>query len=594
MENGRAKPPARHRAPDTRAQLWLLAAPFVLVLLAYIGAFGSSGWHPTDYEYVLSQVWRLLDGQVPYRDFIYHKPPGTLLLHTAWFGLPEAWQVRASRLFFYVQMLGATFLPIAWALRRGLVTFGWRLPLLGAAGAVLALHNFPAMPWQTSDGVMFSMIGWVCFLESRLAAAHRLRWRATASFTLAASALCKQSFVVVCVGFAAYALFELAMELRRARRSSAGVAQPVGAFLASVLPAMGLVGAVVAWLAATSALPHFIEQFRSQSTGAALEAYAFNLYREPVYLVTLLAWMPFAGLRLLDGPGVKGWLCRILAIAPAFVIGRWAWSFAKHRFLDIGAILFVVLLGLFLGRLVLRLLTQRLRPAIEPARADPMLALHAGFILVALACQLSLGYNTPILGLFGIGLVLHEVLPEERLVAVDVLPSAVMVGVIAYLFWNLNVGWPYRDLARPQLTEDLGVLFPKLAGIRTSKPTFARYAELKRVVEQHARSKERPFVVLQDYPGVNWLFGTRNPISIDWCYPPEPDGFEPRILAELEASDPIAIVPKEKDAPIGLETTYPPCEGMDFRAHNPVSQAVVQTWRLVGSGNYFCLYRRSG
>src|SRR4026209_2753143 len=98
--------------PQSTREPRAIGGGFGLLTLAYSVAFAGGAWHPTDYEYVPSQAWRLLHGEVPYRDFIYHKPPGTLLPH--WEGPPlaDGIEVRASRVFVYAQMAAATAIPI--------------------------------------------------------------------------------------------------------------------------------------------------------------------------------------------------------------------------------------------------------------------------------------------------------------------------------------------------------------------------------------------------------------------------------------------------------------------------------------------------
>jgi hypothetical protein len=160
--------------------------------------------------------------------------------------------------------------------------------------------------------------------------------------------------------------------------------------------------------------------------------------------------------------------------------------------------------------------------------------------------------------------------------------------------WNVNQVNPYRDVVRSKLTADLGEVFVKLSGVKTSPANLERYQDLRKLVTEQVLPTGRPFVALQDYPGINWLFGTRNPISIDWCYPPEPDGFEPRLIQELERSDAIAIIPKDHDARWAEETlaSETACAELKLEGYNDISYYVVKRWRVVGEDGYFCLFRR--
>ena len=159
--------------------------------------------------------------------------------------------------------------------------------------------------------------------------------------------------------------------------------------------------------------------------------------------------------------------------------------------------------------------------------------------------------------------------------------------------WKLNEV-PYRDGARPTLTRDMGELFPRLSGIHTTPQNFERYASLKQIVTEQVLPTGRRFAMLQDYPGAHWLFGTHNPYGIDWDWPPDTGGFEPRLIEELEKTNPIAVMPKESDAGWGerLQGNDTPCAQLNWGRHAPVSQYVLRSWRLIGENRYFCLFSR--
>jgi hypothetical protein len=151
---------------------------------------------------------------------------------------------------------------------------------------------------------------------------------------------------------------------------------------------------------------------------------------------------------------------------------------------------------------------------------------------------------------------------------------------------------PYRDDPRHRPNRDMGALFVKLQGIRTEVSNFNRYADLKDAVHRYAQDGRVPFAVLADYPGAYWLFDVRNPIGLDWLYPPEMRGFEAPLLRELDEKKPVAIIPKDHAAPWNEDPQHPPCEQVDFGRHNVAAQAVARTWSLVGQNRYFCVFER--
>jgi hypothetical protein len=222
------------------------------------------------------------------------------------------------------------------------------------------------------------------------------------------------------------------------------------------------------------------------------------------------------------------------------------------------------------------------------------LALGLNTLLMAGSCQLSLGYTTPILGLGLFGVFLHAVLPRERSWPEAAVPAAAALLILQFM-WNLNVKRPYRDAPRPMLTRSLGDLFHKLKGIKTSPANYERYHALKQIISDQVLPTGLPFVALQDYPGLPWLFDKHNPIGIDWAWPLDIHGFEPRLIDELEHSDAIAVVPKEFNAgrrvlPLADPT---PCLQIDFSPYNLLSQHVARNWTLVGENDYFCLFRKA-
>jgi hypothetical protein len=588
---------ARTWASDRSTQVDLIIAGGLAFALIYFVSFGSLAWHPTDYEQTYGYAWRVIHGEVPYRDFIYHKPPGTPFLHAVWMLFPDDLQVRASRLFFYLQISLPAVLPAAWAVSRGRVPFGWRLPCLVAAGALLAAHNFPLMPWPTTDGAMFASIGAVAWAESWTAPATRRApiSRAIASSALVLAVLCKQSFFPLCIAFGGVTVFDLVRAAWKWRRSGAPLRPALVTFAASALPALGIGALFVGGLAAAGAWSDFRAQMGSQSTLDALWEFGFTGWpMELIWVVPATAFLPL--LRLWDGGlrGVGGWVARGGALLLLLGLAQFTLAHPDTGYGVLGHVGFFVLLGTFLGRLGAALLSwdlSRRYPGVQ--RADPVtLVLHLFFVVTAFSCRLSLGYQTPVLGLAGLGLVLHEVFPEERH-PLEALPVLLAVAGIGSALWQANADRPYRDGARATLTRNLGELFPKLSGIRTAQGNFDRYADLKDVVTRYARGANAPYALTQDYPGIHWLMGDRNPIALDWCYYLDIPGFEPRLISELERTGALAIVPKESDAPWATGARPGPCERLDLGRHNAVSRTVVNTWHLIGQSPYFCVYQRT-
>ena len=63
---------------------WLGPAVFTAIVVFYAAAWAPLGLDTEDGGFILGLSWRILSGDVPYRDFFYVRPPISLYLH----GLP--------------------------------------------------------------------------------------------------------------------------------------------------------------------------------------------------------------------------------------------------------------------------------------------------------------------------------------------------------------------------------------------------------------------------------------------------------------------------------------------------------------------------
>ncbi|MBA4358137.1 MAG: hypothetical protein C0405_10480, partial [Desulfovibrio sp.] len=137
---------------------WLL-----LPGLALVWGAANLVWsyNPGDDGFILAYSWRIVNGQIPHRDFVYIRPPLSPLLHAVWLALPEQAQFLAARLSYslWFALAGTAFLlcgsSLAGAHRpqaRALTA------LFSALGVFWGLHYFGPMPWHTVDAVLFSCL----------------------------------------------------------------------------------------------------------------------------------------------------------------------------------------------------------------------------------------------------------------------------------------------------------------------------------------------------------------------------------------------------------------------------------------------------
>lgn len=90
-------------APHALAQTlaWCLLLP-----LAYVLTIGRLGWSHSDDGFILGYAWRVFQGELVYRDFIYVRPPGSVYLHALWFWLvPRDWVFLTGRAAYCLQIM---------------------------------------------------------------------------------------------------------------------------------------------------------------------------------------------------------------------------------------------------------------------------------------------------------------------------------------------------------------------------------------------------------------------------------------------------------------------------------------------------------
>ena len=218
------------------------AAPALLFLFgaAVCLYYGRRGYMPLDQSICFDGGWRMLSGQVPFRD--YHAPNGFVVhaLQAVWFGLfGVSWLVYCS----HAAVVNGLFaLLVAWLLARLGLARGWARTW----GALSALVLYPpfGVPYMDQHAFFFS------FLAVALAAVARrdegrgrarpLVWLALPSVLLLAG-LSKQvpSAFVIPIVLAAALVDRRARALARLGRLALGAAAPI-ALLAAAGAALGV------------------------------------------------------------------------------------------------------------------------------------------------------------------------------------------------------------------------------------------------------------------------------------------------------------------------------------------------------------------
>ena len=428
------------------------------------------GFNPTDDGFILAYSRRLLEGEIPYRDFISIHTIGSPLLHLPFVMLGGEQTFWISRYFVWFE-----FALAAWAwtavcahVVQPAMSHHAKAAYAGI-GFMFCSHYFPVMAWNTIDGLMFVSLGlMLCTSDSR-------NQRDLGYLVIGLAYLCKQNFLPL----APLAIWMWG-DVTRGR-----------SWLAAALP--GLL--FIVYLLIAGALPEAVNQLtaRRELMDVGVLRYLWE-YAFP--------WGVLFGLiagRLAHGEGRPFASLALYAVLAAATIalgeGRFLWAPA------FGLMGVVLGAGLFLWH-----------RGSEPQQLG-RLALVA--VMIGWCTSISVGYNTPALAA-GVSVVflltLQHRSPVSPAFLVPVLTLCLIVVTTAN-YWQARHKHIYLDADSAQLTEDAADLLPGLQRIRTGPNTAAFLRDLKLAV---TLAGDRPYAIIPDLAAYWVKAGVRNPLPMDW------------------------------------------------------------------------------
>jgi hypothetical protein len=457
---------------------WLL-----LPLACHLG-FSWIGFNPTDDGWMEAVARRIINGEIPHRDFIYVRPALSALLQVPVVWLGGEHTIWFSRLWGWLTVGGIGWIWSGFAEERP-VPFGIRYLQYGII-FLLTAHVFPVMAWHTLDGMLIASLA-VGLAQRGTTAGIR------SAFLLAGlAALCRQNFALF-VPF----LF-VAIPGRR----------PWGAALwAAIPPAAYLAAAAIA-----GCLGDFIRQEMALS-GAFVSVAIFHIVGNWQFLAALAAGAALnaaIGWARRGNPAAADWIARLATLATAAIAARSLWngpdSFPQGSFALFGAACGLALTAGITGR------------AIAAGERLPVVA-GVGLIWVT---AISLGYNSPAFASGIAWLLIWRLLRPKvlhtgegfgpRAASFVALASLLMIAVA---FDRARLQFPYLDRPASELLYDVGQVLPGGAGIRTNERTYAALADLHSEIGRCAKD-HRPYVLLTDF-SCAWIRSAQpNPLPCEW------------------------------------------------------------------------------
>src|SRR3712207_1194794 len=448
----------------------LISVAFLLIvpLLAHL-LFSWRGFAPVDDGFTLAYSSRILEGQVPHRDFIIIRPFVSPLLHTPFVLFGGDYTYWVSRFFVWFQ-----FACISWAW-VSIINRAFNNPFnnltklfIATISFAASVHYFVLTAWHTVDGLFLASIGvWILLTQ------EHTRWRVIGYLLIAAAYLCKQSFLLM----APFAVLLL------------GDWREKKYWLTITLPAAGY----CAYLLATGSLPEAILQLTAQkgivSTGVGsylnygtllglLAGYCsmFLLSTDAILLVRARKVARYAGASIL------------VAIPAIFLsVGLYRGSLATVSFGAFGMLLGAVMYCVSTGAL----------------RVEHKLSAVSIALLLAWSASLSVGYNFPTLMLGPLFAILAAFVYSMRGPLNPKYLRTTLIIAGAAILLSFGVARPYyiyREQPSSELIRSLDGVLPGGKLIYTNPNTHDFLVDLNEATGG-VSSRNKTYAIVPDVPG---------------------------------------------------------------------------------------------
>lgn len=430
------------------------------------------------------------------------------------------------------------------------------------------------MPWHTVDGLLFSSLG-LLFLGLAVKNNYRLTWVFVSGICFALAPLTKQNFLTMPAFFlASAAIVPLANRLTRRRR---GIILAIGALSISLVW-----GLFFLYLYKNGAIAAFWSQMAAKTRiedlwtpGVELYFKIFRYYPQSWIVGVLMVVLPVVLRR-------RGTFSAVASVVPVCLIAAQfiylISKYAQGRVWTVGFEIFWLGAGIFVSQLIVACWRRE-------KLVTPWFVMSFGILLLGWTVSISWGWNTPMLAVAGIGLLVARPLNETiksrypRTIATSLLSVLTILATLQVLKHYRDS--PYQDLPRKNQNYNLAELFPKFNRLFTGEATFRRFERL-RALSREVRARESArLVVIPEFPLLYFLEDRLNPAPIDWWFPSEYSGLESLAYEKTKAANPLIAVEIRRGST--------ECEPL---------QEIPTIWQWFSDGqhfvrraNGFCLYR---
>ncbi|MEP2937016.1 MAG: hypothetical protein ABJM06_01385 [Gilvibacter sp.] len=517
-------------------------AIFFIVLIGYLFLYTPFGLENGDMGSIFGISWSMYNGYIPHVDFYYIKPAFPPYFHSLFLYLSEDFAYLINRGFYYVQVFTFAWLTVD-LLKNHFKSINANTQyFLATLAAIITIHNYPPMPWNTIDGVFFTVIGIYILLKK-----ENWYWIALATLCISLGVLSKQSFYFMPVFITAYLIWNKAYI-------------KLGTFIAFgvvfAFSSIGILFALGAW-------EPFIEQTFSFTSGGSFIEAGFKNYLRSAY---------------------ENWTWLLLTL-----VLLWA---ARHKDMSPNSGLTVVFV-LIAGALLNFYLKEDSYHTVKAFMFQLWFLLAIGYVfwtaikskeqkyrlLLLLLClswcaSISNGFKTPISYAVPLVISLYVYLQENRS---EIVYKWASLAVLAAFLGVFYVGYQtvYNDSERGELTYNMGDIFTRLRGIKSDEATYKQYEQLKALDAKYDNYTILPSMTLGHY-----VTNTKNPIGVDWV-------FNHHLADDIDAH--IKML-EDQDVTVFLE----PFENHknSYEESSLLTVYIKENWQQIDHTPYFRVYKK--
>ncbi|TDD96196.1 hypothetical protein [Flavobacterium cellulosilyticum] len=459
---------------------------FLFILLFYSIILSQYGFENWDSGFIQGFCWRVLQGEHPYTDFLYIRPPASVYFHSIFMKvLPVEGQYYFTRVIGYWLFALQVYLTVTgfdniYNLKK-INLNKWAIIIVCY---IISIHNFFANPWYNVDGIFFASVAFYLMSRFKTLTFFNLF---LISFFCVFSALTKQSFYFIPI------IFFIWIALTKSRQQTLY-------FLCSLLI---WIATYILFLRSITTLDNYLSQTSEHTRLSDLAQVGIEIYiRSFNNIYLLISSIVIASILFyFKTPDIKINSNTICSFFKWLSITTFFFSLMAIPFMDfrkISVIFFNATIYAFIYK-----------------TAFDFQKIKGNFPLIVLICiswcvGLSLGYAFPILYATGLILSFYVLMREDLMIQTYKKTYSIVVIAICIYASLLNIH-QYREKNIFQLNYSLEEISPKLKYIKSAKETLEKYRELKIL------SKEYPnYTVTPSIPLSHYLFDTKNSVPAEW------------------------------------------------------------------------------